>query len=219
MQFLILIYLVKQPVGECQVYGYQLNGKVSILDKTHIDQPIPASPSESSLSSNTPVAIGNIDKSNKHHSKHSVDPKNKRRKNSHREKTVLTSFDDIEQEISSDDNHDDTGGQENQYSTSNTPFFVGRRIMANAKESSNQSNTSSMLRQTSASLTKMEFQYLPNLIVGQERIEASLKCLLANQKKIQKCLRKQKVTLDWFECFVLILFSLLIGEYIVGRRG
>ncbi len=158
--------------------------------------------SSQSISSVDPlIEHGDINKLNKR-PKHTINQKNKRRKNSRKEKTDLISFDDIaEEEISSDDDHDGSHIHGNQSSINETPSFVGRRVVPNSNEPTNRSNISSTLRQLLSATSKLESQYLRPLLVAQERIETLTKSLFTNQKKIAKALRKQKVTLSFVQMF------------------
>ena len=165
---------------------------VPISGKTPINQSPAKLSSRSPPSTNKSIAIGKVGEANKRRSKHSIDQKNKRRKTSHREATSITAFDDVEEDVSSDDDHDEEGAQVILCST-DTPSFIGRRVLSNPKQSNSHSNMLLSLQEILAFLSKIESQYLQKVVVAQERTEASLKCLLANQKKMQKALRKQKV--------------------------
>ncbi len=174
---------------------------MSYLEDESIGTSTRKAPSQSMSSVDPSIEAGNVDKSNKR-SKHMANQKNKRRKHSHKEKTALISFDDIaEEEISSDDDHDESHTRENQSSTNETPSFAGRRIVSDSNEPTNRSNTSSILQQLLAVTSKLESQYLRPLLVAQERTETLTKSLFANQKKIAKALRKQKVTLGFVQMF------------------
>jgi hypothetical protein len=174
---------------------------MSYLDDESIGASTTKTPSQSMSSVDPLVEHGNIDNSNKR-PKNMINQKKKRRKHSRKEKTDLISFDDIAEEgISSDDDHDGSHTHENQSSINETPSFVGRRVVSNSNEPTNRSNISSMLQHLLSATSKLESQYLRPLLVAQERTETLTKSLFANQKKIAKALRKQKVTLNFVQMF------------------
>ncbi|CAF5021510.1 unnamed protein product, partial [Rotaria sp. Silwood1] len=138
-----------------------------------------------------------VHKSNKKHDKRF---KHKRRKQSQHETsvTLFEPFDNTDSE--SNDNEDESSANSrhhvdtNQLLIDETPTFVGRQVIENNKKSKNTSAklSSSANQQLTAFMSKLESQYLRPLLVGQERIESMAKGLFANQKKIQRILRKQK---------------------------
>jgi hypothetical protein len=147
-----------------------------------------------------------IHKPNKRYHKDMSTSKHKRHKQSHNEtsSTVLLDQFDSTDSASNDSENElpTTGGDShvhtNQSATNETPTFVGWRVIEDNKKSKKRSDTlpSSATQQLLTFSTKLESQYLRPLLVGQERIEAMIKCLFANQKKIQNILRKQKVVYD-----------------------
>ncbi|CAF3958536.1 unnamed protein product [Rotaria sp. Silwood1] len=140
-----------------------------------------------------------VHKSNKKHDKRF---KHKRRKQSQHETsvTLFEPFDNTDSE--SNDNEDESSANSrhhvdtNQLLIDETPTFVGRQVIENNKKSKNTSAklSSSANQQLTAFMSKLESQYLRPLLVGQERIESMAKGLFANQKKIQRILRKQKLS-------------------------
>lgn len=142
------------------------------------------------------------DQSNKNHGKKTNVSLAKRRKHSSKEKRTTVTFDDS----LSDEDSDETVAvvesreqvqplvNQNRSSSAETPQFSGRRVTPKPpNETANQPNISSILQQILGSTNKLESQYLRSLVVGQERLETMTKCIFANQKKIQKTLRKHKV--------------------------
>jgi hypothetical protein len=125
----------------------------------------------------------------------------KRRKHSSNEKIALISFDDdVDETDSSNHGEEESRLTEKRSSTGITPSFVGHRVIASPAHSTHRSTVSSMTQQLLAATWKLESQHLRPLLVAQERTEAMTKCLIINQKKIQRALRKQKVSLPFFEC-------------------
>ena len=140
-------------------------------------------------------------KPNKRPQKHANPSKSKHRKQFSKEKATVSSFDDDGVIDSSNDGDEDDCIQTKKTSTANTPAFVGHRIASDPPQSTPnpRSTVSSMMQQLLAVTSKLESQYLRPLVVAQERIEAMTKCLFVNQKKIQKTLRKQKVSSSLFK--------------------
>ncbi|CAF3911792.1 unnamed protein product [Rotaria sp. Silwood1] len=140
-----------------------------------------------------------VHKSNQKHDKRF---KHKRRKQSQHGTSVMLfePFDNTDSE--SNDNEDESSANSrhhvdtNQLLIDETPTFVGRQVIENNKKSKNTSAklSSSANQQLTAFMSKLESQYLRPLLVGQERIESMAKGLFANQKKIQRVLRKQKLS-------------------------
>lgn len=161
----------------------------------------------------------NTNDSEKRHENKKVKYKSNKRKHFHAEKDTNTTFDDLDNnEVSANKAHDEMCGsgegciEENQSSTINTPTFAGRRVTSGANGSTGQPNVSSMFQQLLGITSKMESQYLRPLLVAQERTETTIKCLLANQQKIQKALRKQKVLYSFKKRLPVIM--LFIDKYI-----
>ncbi|CAF4908647.1 unnamed protein product, partial [Rotaria socialis] len=140
-------------------------------------------------------------KSNKNDHKNMSNLKHKRHKKSHNVTSSAVLFDqfnnmnnessDSEDELINNSEHRiDT----NELSSNGAPKFVGCHITGenNRSKSASGQLSSSTTQQLSTFMNKLESQYLRPLLVGQERIEERIKCLFANQKKIQNVLRKQK---------------------------
>lgn len=109
----------------------------------------------------------------------------------------------MDQADSSNDGREESRLQERQSSTGDIPSFVGQRVIASPTHATHRSTVSSMTQQLLAMTSKLESQYLRPLLAAQERTEAIVKCLIINQKKIEKALRKQKVILIVFKYFAL----------------
>ena len=115
------------------------------------------------------------------------------------------SFDEIDSSSSSSSESEDEApvnthvrSQTNQLTTNETPTFVGRHVTedntkSKSKKPKSSTSTSSTLQQLLTTMKKFESQYLKPILLKQERNESTLKCLYANQKKMQSTLRKQKV--------------------------
>ncbi|CAF4657096.1 unnamed protein product, partial [Rotaria socialis] len=140
-------------------------------------------------------------KSNENDHKNMSNLKHKRHKKSHNVTSSAVLFDqfnnmnnessDSEDELINNSEHRiDT----NELSSNGAPKFVGCHITGenNRSKSASGQLSSSTTQQLSTFMNKLESQYLRPLLVGQERIEERIKCLFANQKKIQNVLRKQK---------------------------
>lgn len=162
-----------------------INGNINSLNTTD-DAPL--------------IECTNTNTSKKRHEKNKLNHKLKKRKHFQAEKNLSITFDDLNHEEKSNDCvHDDEcvfdedHTQEHRSSTTNTPSFVGRRVACNTSESTGQQNVSSMFQQLLGVTLKSEARYLRPLLVAQERMETTIKCLLVNQQKIQKALRRHKV--------------------------
>ncbi|CAF3412181.1 unnamed protein product [Rotaria socialis] len=147
-------------------------------------------------------------KSNENDHKNMSNLKHKRHKKSHNVTSSAVLFDqfnnmnnessDSEDELINNSEHRiDT----NELSSNGAPKFVGCHITGenNRSKSASGQLSSSTTQQLSTFMNKLESQYLRPLLVGQERIEERIKCLFANQKKIQNVLRKQKVNISLLE--------------------
>ncbi|CAF2066922.1 unnamed protein product [Rotaria magnacalcarata] len=147
-------------------------------------------------------------KSSKNDHKNMSNLKHKRHKKSHNVTSSAVLFDqfnnmnnessDSEDELINNSEHRiDT----NELSSNGAPKFVGCHITGenNRSKSASGQLSSSTTQQLSTFMNKLESQYLRPLLVGQERIEERIKCLFANQKKIQNVLRKQKVNISLLE--------------------
>ena len=145
--------------------------------------------------------LDGTNKPSKRPQKHVNASKSKHRKHHHKEKATVRSFDDDVEIDSSDDGEGEDCIQTKKSATANTPAFVGHRIVSDLPQSTPtpRSTVSSMMQQLLAATSKLESQYLRSLVVAQERTEAMTKCLFVNQKKIQKTLRKQKVSSSLFK--------------------
>ena len=126
----------------------------------------------------------------------------KRRKISSKEKRTAVTFDDSFSDGDLDEAAADVESREqvqsmankNRSSSNETPQFSGRRVTPKTtNETATEPNISSILQRILGTTNKLESQYLRSLLVGQERLETMTKCIFANQKKIQKTLRKHKV--------------------------
>jgi hypothetical protein len=153
-------------------------------------------------SSHEPVNSNNPKK--KRHKSKTTTATTKRRKHCEKENNTYATFDDVnDEEITSDSDLEQTSILDkscvhpNRSSTISTPTFVGRHVTANDTESVQRATTSSMFQQLLGFTSKLESQYLRPLLVAQERTETMIKNLYANQQKIQKILRKQKVLLGF----------------------
>lgn len=113
----------------------------------------------------------------------------------HNKRKLTTSFDDID-EASSDDDFQDSN-RDKQQENCVTPSFVSRRLAPKSTDKVVPNKISEILQQLSHMNTKFETLYFRPLLVAQQRNEAMLKSLHLNQQKIQKTLRKQKVTISF----------------------
>jgi glycyl-tRNA synthetase beta subunit len=80
------------------------------------------------------------------------------------------------------------------------------------KKKKSDTSTSSTLQKILTMTNKFESQYLKPILLKLEKTESALKCLYANQKKIQNSLRKQKVS-DYYTKIINLFF--VIDEYFI----
>jgi len=80
------------------------------------------------------------------------------------------------------------------------------------KKKKSDTSTSPTLQKILTMTNKFESQYLKPILLKLEKTESALKCLYANQKKIQNSLRKQKVS-DYYAKIINLFF--VIDEYFI----
>lgn len=145
-----------------------------------------------------PVTLNNL---KKRHKSKTTTTTTKRRKHCEKEKIIDISFDNVDDEGHSSDSDLERTSTVNQSfaplnrsSTTGMPSFVGHHVTPVDVEPAPRTSTSLTCQKILTILSKMELQFLHPLVVSQQRNETMLKHLYKNQLKIQKTLRKQKVT-------------------------
>ncbi|UJR19136.1 hypothetical protein I4U23_022266 [Adineta vaga] len=92
-----------------------------------------------------------------------------------------------------------TNAHTDQLSINETPAFVGHHVTGDndkSKKKKKSGTSTSSIEPFLSLMNKFESKYLKPLLVKQEKIETTLKCLNTNQKKIQNVLRKQKMNIS-----------------------